>query len=155
MKKLTKTILCSIFLLFVSVNTWAQPVFEKQISEILKASKAGIRTIKGEKSREISKAGVYDCRLPLTHFDTYIDDSKADMPAFVALSNTPAAVVDCNMLVMLPPRGFTVKDSQTDKTVKLHERIKRNVMLVNGNEGTVISMDYLTDNSITITILSQ
>ncbi len=156
MKMMNKALLCiAIIICIFPAGSRAQTQFEKQLFEILSASKAGIRSAKGPKSTDVSTAGVYDCKLRLDHFDTYVDDARADLPVFLALSNTQAAEVDCNMLVMLPPRGYTVKDTQKDKTIKLRDGIKRNVMLVNGSEGLVISMDYLTDNSITITIIAR
>ena len=131
----------------------AETAFNKDLEALIKTAKSGFSAIEGDPTSELkSSYTTYKSTLPLSGFKAYILINGNGQPMFVGISDASSCKLDIEMLIMLPPTGFEVHDSDNDKTIKLPEGYSRLVYFKSEKKDAIVSIHFLKNNTFKIGI---
>lgn len=141
-------------------ETRTQPKFYKQLEAIIRvvSKPGGFELLKeGELAR-----GMWNCSLPLEGFIPVVETAPGDPRGklvVMATSVLPKAYQHAQGMVLNGLRGFELKDSQTDKDVKLDPATEERKLVLSHDERyshTVVTVTFVAHryNSVRIAIES-
>lgn len=141
-------------LLLLPVTTQAQtPTFTTQLEDLLSADLKDFNHIKGDYVTTLDNGSKeYKSELPLMGFEPYIVVPTDGDALFIALSDNALSKLQLLLLMIVPPDGYTVRDSDADSSIALQPGIKRMVTFVSADKTTILNVVFFENESFSLSI---
>jgi hypothetical protein len=136
------------------VATHAQtPTFSTQLEDLLSTDLKDFNLIKGDYVTTLDNGSKeYKSELALTGFEPFIIVPTDGKAMFIALSSSPLSKLQMLLLIIVPPAGYTTRDSDSDSSITLQPGIKRMVTFISADKATILNMVFFDTDSYSLSI---